>query len=89
MVITDNVGNIVQDLDVILRTHIGEGKVDPSKLFRNPDTSEKAVRSTVFIAINGPFYSGDALVEILEYLESRYNLDFDRLEENYKNSKNE
>ena len=78
MVVTENIGNIIQDLDVIIRANVGEKK-DPSTLFRNPDTSEEAIRSSRLTARG--LRTGNALIDILEYLENRYGIDFDSLEQ--------
>ncbi len=35
MKVTDSVGNLIQDLDVLIRINIGENKLSPSELYRN------------------------------------------------------
>ncbi len=41
------------------------------------------IRKQCITEINAPLYVGNALIDILEYLEERYRLDFDKLEREY------
>ena len=78
MKITEKTGNVINDLELILRSHIGKN-LDISKLYRCRGTKESEIRFMKYKGVFAPFYVGDALIEMLDYLEKRYDIDFDNM----------
>ena len=67
---------LISDLELIVRSHI-EGNQQSSELLRNPTPNTISVHGLCYTKVNAPLHIGDALNEILEYIESHYNIDFD------------
>ena len=68
-------GNLINDLELIVRHNI-EGNAK-NNILRNPSTSRESIQGLVYNEVNVPLYIGKALMEILDYLERRYNVNFD------------
>ena len=77
MEITDKTGSLINDLDLIIRSHMGNNG-NTEGLYRNRDTSEQSIRSMKYSNVR-ELYMGCALIEVLEYLENRCGIDFDKL----------
>ncbi len=76
MKITDNTGHLIHEIDVIMRSHMGN-QGDKDKLYHAQDPSETSVKSLHYAYIR-ELYMGSALIEVLEYLERTCNIDFDK-----------
>ena len=75
MKITDNTGHLIHEIDVIMRSHMGNhGNKD--KLFHNPYPNEETVKSIRYTYIR-ELDMGLALIEVLEYLEKTCGVEFD------------
>ena len=77
MEITEKTGSLINDIDLIMRSHMGNnGRKD--KLYHSLDTSEQSIRSNRYSDIR-ELDMGCALIDVLGYLETRCNISFDKL----------
>ena len=79
MKITEATGGLINDLEFIIRTHIGDNMNNPSTLYHYHSTGKETVYSMKYGGIYTDLYIGCALLTILEYLEEVYDVDFNEM----------
>lgn len=76
MVFNDITCNILCDIELIIRSYIGDDIENRSKLYRCNIKTEEDIRSIKYERIYVPLSIGEALIEVMDYLESVYSINF-------------